>query len=49
MAEERTNKCAHGSCSCTVEKEGDYCSEYCREARDVTEIGCGCEHPACRL
>lgn len=49
MADEGNDKkCAHGSCDCTVSGNDKYCSEYCREARDVTEIGCGCEHPGCR-
>jgi hypothetical protein len=49
MADEtNAKKCAHPSCSCTVSSDDKYCSEYCEDAKDLTEIGCGCEHPACR-
>ena len=40
----------HPACSCTVSKGGDfgkYCSEHCKEMRDVTELRCGCRHPGC--
>ena len=47
MANE-SKKCKHPSCDCTVSGDDDYCSEYCRDARDTMEIGCGCEHPPCR-
>ena len=45
-----SNKCAHPACGCTVQKGGpygDYCSEHCREAKDVAEIRCDCKHPGC--
>lgn len=49
MAEEKKKKkCEHPSCNCTVAEDEKYCSEYCANARDVLEIGCGCEHPECR-
>ncbi|HEX8844082.1 MAG TPA: hypothetical protein VF791_05535 [Pyrinomonadaceae bacterium] len=48
MADEQDNKCAHPSCNCPASKDDKYCSEYCRDAGDVTEIGCGCEHQGCR-
>jgi len=51
MADE-TNKttCAHAACDCPPEEGSKYCSEYCKEAEKsrVMEIGCGCEHAACR-
>jgi hypothetical protein len=38
-------KCAHPSCKCvTTEK---YCSEYCSDAKNMTELQCQCQHPAC--
>ena len=46
-----TNKCAHPACNCTVPKNGPfgkYCSEHCKEARDIIELRCDCKHPACR-
>ena len=44
---EKPNACAHGSCKCRVAEEGEFCSEYCREAREINELGCGCEHTRC--
>jgi hypothetical protein len=44
--------CAHPGCSCTVPSNsqyGKYCSEHCKEARGMTELRCGCNHPGCRL
>ena len=44
-------KCAHPACNCMVDKKGPhgkYCSEHCREAGDVIELRCGCNHPECR-
>jgi hypothetical protein len=48
MADEQSRKCAHPSCDCTVSGNDKFCSEYCRDAKGITEIGCGCEHTACR-
>ena len=45
-----TNKCAHPACNCTVQKGGPfgkYCSEHCKEARDIIELHCDCKHPGC--
>ena len=44
---EKTHTCAHINCKCRVAEDVEYCSEYCSEGRDITEIGCGCEHPPC--
>jgi len=46
-----TTKCAHPSCNCTVAKGGEYgkyCSEYCKESKQTTELRCNCQHAACR-
>ena len=50
MAEDTSAKCVHGACDCPAEQGSKYCSEYCENAErsKVMEIGCGCEHPACR-
>ncbi len=51
MAEETSGqKCAHGPCDCRAEEGSTFCSEYCKAAEKsgVMEIGCGCEHAACR-
>ncbi len=43
-------QCAHPGCSCTVAPNGEfgkYCSEHCKEAKNMTELRCGCRHPGC--
>ena len=45
-----TQKCAHPACTCTVTKGGPwgkYCSEYCKEKAQQTELRCECRHPGC--
>lgn len=45
-----SHKCAHELCKCTVPEKGPYgkyCSEHCREAKDMTELRCDCKHPGC--
>ncbi len=39
-------KCAHEICKCMTSET--YCSEVCRDARNVTELACQCSHPECR-
>ena len=44
------DKCAHPSCSCPVEKGGEfgkYCSDVCRMKGNIVELRCECKHPAC--
>ena len=44
-------RCGHASCKCVLSADrphGNYCSEHCREAADLTELRCGCEHAECR-
>ena len=44
-------KCAHPSCECTMPVKGPYgkyCSEHCKEAGDITELHCNCQHDECR-
>jgi hypothetical protein len=40
-------KCAHPSCNCPARDDSKYCSSYCEDAGDTTEIGCGCGHSGC--
>jgi hypothetical protein len=39
-------KCAHPSCSCMTDKK--YCSTYCEEHKNTSEIACDCGHPGCK-
>jgi hypothetical protein len=50
MADDRTRKCKHANCNCTVSGDDDYCSVYCHDAdkASVTDISCSCEHDGCR-
>lgn len=45
---ERNNKCAHTACNCIVGEEDKYCSSYCHDAADKTELSCNCGHPGCK-
>jgi hypothetical protein len=42
-----TEKCAHPSCDCPAQEGEKYCSPYCHDAGDLTEITCGCGHLDC--
>ena len=47
-----SDKCAHPACDCVVDKGGPfgkYCCEHCKGAGQITELRCGCQHPACRM
>jgi hypothetical protein len=41
-------KCSHPACNCMAPEGEDYCSESCKDAADMTEISCCCEHPECQ-
>lgn len=49
-------KCAHHGCSCTVESDEHYCSDYCMEQQGADQAAaddedhdhaCGCGHAEC--
>ena len=42
-------QCAHPNCKCAAPEDSKYCSQYCEDARDTTEIFCECGHPGCEL
>jgi hypothetical protein len=42
-------KCAHPACNCVVPDDGKYCSQYCEDAADTTELSCNCRHAGCAL
>ena len=41
------NKCKHPACNCMISEEAKYCSTYCEDAADTTEIACNCGHAGC--
>ncbi len=46
-----TKKCAHPSCTCQVPENapfGKYCSDYCHDNAELTELKCRCGHPECK-
>jgi hypothetical protein len=49
MADEENDKCAHPACNCMAAADSDYCSTYCEDAKDTTELSCNCGHPGCEL
>jgi hypothetical protein len=46
---DQTKKCAHPSCVCNVANDQKYCSMYCEDAKDTTEVSCGCGHAGCEI
>jgi len=48
---EGRHKCAHEECLCQVPSTQEYCSEYCSDADDVSEVvlNCNCGHTPCTL
>jgi len=44
---EQMNKCAHPACNCVIEGDAEYCSSFCRNARESTETNCKCGHADC--
>lgn len=47
MAADKSKKCAHPPCSCTVAKE-KYCSVECEAMEDTPDLDCRCPHPDCK-
>lgn len=45
---DKTTKCAHPACKCQAPEGENYCSESCKDAADMTEIACNCEHDVCQ-
>jgi hypothetical protein len=44
----KQEKCKHPACNCMAPEGQAYCREMCRDARNVTELACQCNHSACR-
>ena len=40
-------KCAHPACRCIAPEDSKYCSTYCEDAKDMTELTCECGHASC--
>ena len=47
MPENEKGICAHPACTCPVPEGEEYCSPYCEDAGDTTELECNCDHPGC--
>jgi metallothionein len=45
----KSKKCAHPACTCMVEKDNKYCSQYCQDAGGTMEISCNCGHAGCSV
>jgi hypothetical protein len=44
-----TRECKHPACSCQTDEGKDYCSQYCEDAANTTEISCNCGHAGCAI
>lgn len=42
-------KCAHPACNCQAAENSKFCSQYCRDAGNKTEISCNCGHAGCAM
>ncbi len=40
-------KCEHPACNCMAAENSKFCSDYCHDAREITELSCNCGHPGC--
>jgi hypothetical protein len=45
------HKCSYSQCECQISTLETYCSDYCSDADDESEIEvqCDCKHPPCAL
>jgi hypothetical protein len=46
---EPTDECAHPTCHCPAEFDGEYCSDFCRYAANLPDATCHCGHEECDL
>lgn len=44
---EKVKKCKHAGCSCMAPDGNDYCSQTCKDSKNVIELTCQCRHPQC--
>lgn len=44
----KQEKCKHPACSCMAPEGQSYCGDWCKDAKNMTEIACQCKHPGCR-
>ena len=50
MAKEKTDKCKHPACNCSVENGNEYCSLYCQSVGiDHPSDACECGHTECAV
>jgi len=47
MNAETLDKCAHAACRCPAAPDSKFCSQFCTEALNMTEIACQCGHVSC--
>jgi hypothetical protein len=48
---ESKHKCSYEECQCQIPSTQEYCSDYCSNADEVSEVElqCNCNHPPCAL
>ena len=47
MTHSHHNKCKHPACHCEAPAGESYCSTSCKDAGEITELACQCDHPHC--
>jgi hypothetical protein len=45
---EKGKKCKHDGCNCVPADGKPYCSDRCKDRKNVTELTCQCNHPECK-
>lgn len=48
MFGKKNKTCKHASCNCVPPEGQSYCSEVCKNAKNVTELTCQCNHSECK-
>lgn len=43
-----TSKCAHPACNCVPGEGKEFCSEACRDAKNMAELARQCQHSDCQ-
>jgi len=42
-----SKKCAHSTCNCVAAEGSKFCSNYCKDSKNLTTLQCDCGHPGC--
>ncbi len=45
---DKVKKCKHAACNCVPADGKPFCGDVCKNAKNVTELMCQCNHPECK-